>query len=442
MITSPKLFALASVGVLLLGGGTALLACEGPEGPPGATVYVEAGATQGQPGPAGPVGPSGLASVADGGILTASCMLPCHGFKGVVEQWKTSTHYFGAIANTDEVPSWTGPGACGNCHSGDGLEQRLAGNVGVAAGSSAPTGLASGQINYKKGATTGEITYAGQSKVAIISCITCHDITAANDPHVTGASYTPGSFKMRVKTGPNDEMLIEKSSDAGVVDGTPAGKWGVSNTCIACHKSRKDVTNYILPGASISITSSTWGPHEAPQSDIFSGKGGYHYAGKTFKNSTHQTVSGCSSCHMVKVAANGNIPDHSMRPTVATCAAAGCHANVTSFDVSGGQGIVKGQLAELQGLLAGLNLLTRSTAAPYVPITAGELADKRFELDKTMPGNTITDLQAGALYNYLLIARGSGWGVHNPTYTKQLLWDSISQLKPGNLPPAGAPTRP
>jgi len=364
-------------------------------------------------------------------------MLPCHGFKGVVEQWKTSTHYFGAIANTDEVPTWTGAGSCGGCHSGDGLEQRLAGNVGVAVGFTAPPGLASGQLNYKKGAGTGEITYAGQSKVAIVSCITCHDITAANDPHVTGANYTAGTFKLRVKTGPNDQMLIEKSSDAGVVDGTPAGKWGVSNTCISCHKSRKDVTNYITAANTLSTY---WGPHEAPQADIFSGKGGYHFAGKTFNNSTHQTVAGCASCHMVKVAANGNIPDHSMRPTVATCAAAGCHAVVNTFDVAGGQGIVKGQLAELEGLLAGLTLLTRSAAAPYVPMTPGELADKHYELDKPMPGNTINDLTAGALYNYLLVARGSGWGVHNPTYTKQLLWDSIFQLK--GSAPSGAPTRP
>ena len=436
--TLHKILTLGSLGAIVLAGGTALFACEGPEGPPGATVYVEAGAGQGQPGPAGPTGPTGPSGLAttDGG-LTAGCMSPCHGFKGVVEQWKTSTHYFGAIANTEETPSWTGPGACGNCHSGDGLEQRLAGNVGVAAGSTAPTGLTSGQLNYKKGAGTGEITYAGQSKVAVISCITCHDISATNDPHITGANYTAGSFKLRVKSGPADEMLIEKSSVAGTVDGTPAGKWGVSNTCISCHKSRKDVTNYITASNALS---SYWGPHEAPQADVFSGKGGYHYAGKTFNNGTHQTVAGCASCHMVKVAANGNIPDHSMRPTVSSCAAASCHANVTSFDVQGGQGVVKAALGELEGLLAGLNLLTRSAAAPYQPLSASELTDKRYNLDKPMSGNTINEATAGALYNYLLLARGSGWGVHNPTYTKQLLFDSISQLK-GSAPNA-IPTRP
>ena len=144
MTTKPRtLIALGSFGAVVLAGGAALFACEGPEGPPGAIVFVEGG-TPGQPGPAGPVGPpgpSGLATLDGGTSLTTSCMMPCHGFKGIVAQWKTSTHYFGAIANTDEVPTWTGPGPCGNCHSGDGLEQRLASNVGVAAGSSLPTGL-------------------------------------------------------------------------------------------------------------------------------------------------------------------------------------------------------------------------------------------------------------------------------------------------------------
>lgn len=433
--TTRTIIAIGSLGTLLLAASAALFACEGPEGPPGAA---GAAAAPGATGAQGPVGPAGLASP-DGG-LTAGCMSPCHGFKGVVEQWKTSTHYFGVIGNTDEVPTWTGPGACGNCHSGDGLEQRLAGNVGFV-GDAGPVGLASGELNYKKGAAPAEITYAGQSKVAIIGCTTCHDVNAANDPHLTGATYTAGSFKLRVKTGANDQSLLEKSPTSTSITGSPAGKWGASNTCVFCHKSRKDVTSYIT--ATTSITSSTWGPHQAPQSDIFSGAGGYHYVGKTFTNSTHQTVAGCSSCHMVKVAANGNIPDHSMRPSLSACGAAGCHAGAKTFDVLGGQGVVKSALGELEGLLAGLGLLTRSSAAPYVPIgsvVATELTDGRYELDRTMPGNSITDRQAGALYNYLLIARGSGWGVHNPVYTKELLFDSISELKGGA--PAAIPVRP
>jgi hypothetical protein len=48
--------------------------------------------------------------------------------------------------------------------------------------------------------------------------------------------------------------------------------------------------------------------------------------------------------------------------------------------------------------------------------------------------------QAGALYNYLLIARGGGNGVHNPKYTQQLIYDSIFSLT--GKAPVSLPTRP
>jgi hypothetical protein len=48
--------------------------------------------------------------------------------------------------------------------------------------------------------------------------------------------------------------------------------------------------------------------------------------------------------------------------------------------------------------------------------------------------------QAGALYNYLLIARRKDEGVHNIKYTAELLWDSIQLLKGAN--PAFISVRP
>src|SRR5262245_30150236 len=95
---------------------------EGPGGPPG---------TEGERGPIGPegqkgpVGPPGADGGTPEGGLTAGCLAPCHGFGGIVEQWKTSTHYATYIANLggEEVPSWTGSTACGNCHAIDGVEQ-------------------------------------------------------------------------------------------------------------------------------------------------------------------------------------------------------------------------------------------------------------------------------------------------------------------------------
>jgi hypothetical protein len=46
----------------------------------------------------------------------------------------------------------------------------------------------------------------------------------------------------------------------------------------------------------------------------------------------------------------------------------------------------------------------------------------------------------GALYNYLLLARGSGGGVHNPLYVRQLIFDSVLELT--NNPPATVTIRP
>jgi hypothetical protein len=58
-----------------------------------------------------------------------------------------------------------------------------------------------------------------------------------------------------------------------------------------------------------------------------------------------------------------------------------------------------------------------------------------------MPGVTgLTADQAGALYNYLILARGSAGGVHNPIYVRQLVYDSV--LAVTGSAPATIPTRP
>ena len=429
MLRSVTLSVVASAALVALLG---MASCEGPEGPAGPAGAAGVPAASGTAGTPGGVGPAG---VADGG-LSVGCMSPCHGFNGIVEQWKTSTHFLAQLANTEEVPTWTGPAACGNCHASDGLPRRLAGTVNASGTGPANTKL--GEVNYLLGTTVKEATYSGQSSVASIGCATCHDTGASSDPHITGGNYVAGSFKLRTPSGANDQMYLEKSPAVGVVTGMPAGKWGVSNTCVGCHKSRKDVTQYIA--ASNDVTSRNWGPHEGPHADIFSGLGGYSFPGKTYKNSSHQSLGGCSSCHMGKSAANGNMPDHSMRVTMQSCQAAGCHVGATTFDVLGGQGTVKSALGELRGLLNDAGFLTRSETAPYAALTASELADTHFALDKTRPTAGLTADQAGALYDYLLVARGSASGVHNPAYTKELIFDSVFALK--GAAPAAIPTRP
>lgn len=344
-----------------------------------------------------------------------------------------------------DEPVWTSAATCGNCHAIDGLERRVAGTVTIADGGVA-TDINKGHINYKaaSGAAT-EAVYSGFGKNAIIHCTTCHAFTPTNDPHNTG-KYDPGQAPLRVPSATGDTVFIEKSpADAGAPVGQSVA-YKAGNTCVYCHKSRKDVTFYIT--ASNRISSATWGPHQGPQADLYSGLGGYNFAAAKYGTSVHTTIAnGCVSCHMVGVASNKNVPDHSMTPALSYCKT--CHTTFSgsSYDVQSGQSAVRAAIRELQAALNAKGLLTRSEAKPYFALTDSEMADGNFALDRTRPGSNpdgsdqVLDAPtAGAVYNYLVIARGGDFGVHNPTYTKQLLWDSIRQIKGTN--PTSMTSRP
>jgi len=364
-----------------------------------------------------------------------------------VSQYQGSTHYqvFLSDVDTTTAAEWTAPGgACGNCHAIDALQQRVAGNVGTN-GDAGVVNLASGELQYLDPTTNKPkyATYAGTATLAQVYCTTCHAVTSANDPHVTGLPWTPGSFPLQVSPD-GGSVFLEKSPTAGVVTGSDAGFYGPGDTCMWCHRSRVDVNNAIA--ATTAITDTRWGPHEGPQADIFTGQGGYHYAGQTYGTSTHQQKLSCVDCHMPNAASNSNVPDHSFNPQLSVCAS--CHTPApTSFDVGGGEAVIKGALTDLERALNGLGWLTRSSSAPYAPLTdpdggGGEVGDGNWTNDNPMPGQTLTADQAGALYNYLLVARGGAFGVHNPLYEEQLVYDSFVAAMPGQVPPTFSSGRP
>ncbi|HXX68462.1 MAG TPA: hypothetical protein VEK07_14835 [Polyangiaceae bacterium] len=412
------------------------LGCTGPTGPQGATGATGPTGPQGATGPAGPAGeagPPGLSGLsADGGLIPVGCLSPCHGFYGVVAQYEGSTHYQVYLANVDTTTAqeWVTPGLpCGNCHAIDGIQQRVTGNVGTDADAGV-VNLAYGELQYWDPTlhppAANYATYAGTATVAQVYCTTCHDVTPQNDPHVTGVPWTPGSFPLYVSPDAG-AIYIEKSPEAGVVVGTNAGFYGPGDTCMWCHRSRVDVTNYISADAGTAITSIYWGPHEGPQADVFTAQGGYEYGGQSYGTSTHQQELSCVDCHMPNVADNQNVPDHTFNPQLSVCVS--CHAGATSFDVAGGESLTKAAMTDLERALNDQGWLTRSTAAPYAALTdpdggGGQVGDGNWADDTPAPGHTLTAGQAGALYNYILIARGGAYGVHNPLYVQQLLYDS------------------
>lgn len=421
----------------------------------GAAVLVVA-ACGGDDGAVGPMGPAGSAGKAgppgigvDGGAITglsAGCLSPCHGFEGVVTQYRTSSHFlaYQELA-AEEGPTWTAPGvACGNCHAIDALAQRVGGNVQTAAGGSVAN-LSTGELQYKH-PTTGALatsTYAGNAPTAQVYCTTCHAVTETNDPHRTGIPWTPGSFPLRVPSEASS-ITIEKSptnaSVTGSLASSPTGSYGTGTTCMWCHRSRVDVTNY-LADTNNRLTNVHWGPHEGPQADVFTGVGGYHFPTKAYAQSTHAQRLTCTSCHMVGVAANGNVADHSFQANLAACTS--CHAGAKTFDINGGEGQVRAALTEFETWLNTNGWITRNEAAPYSALGASQVGDGNWAHDMPNPTGPITALsrdQAGAFYNYILVARGGAFGVHNPVYARQLLWDSFSAL--AGRPLASIPTRP
>jgi len=401
---------LAVLGVSAAG---VVVACSGPEGAQGPAGPAGSNGAQGTPGPQGPAGEAGAPGTLPDGGLTVGCLMPCHGFNGVVAQYETSVHYAAYVDNLNggEVATWTGATACGNCHAEDGIQQRVAGNVGIV-GDAGVTNLAYGELEYRS-STNGavnESTYAGQAKVAAVYCTTCHAVTNANDPHITGLPWTPGSFPFQVPVDAGDGVFIEKSPNA-TITGTNVGPLAESNTCIWCHRSRKDVTNYITASNNVSAY---WGPHEGPQADVYSAKGGYQFASKTYGTSTHQSKLSCTDCHMPPVATNEGVPNHSFYPQLSVCQ--NCHADAGSFDVIGGETTIQNALTAVQGALVAKGWLTG--------VDGGVAAAGTWDTDTPASASGLTADQAGALYDYLLVARGGAYGVHNPVYAQELLYDA------------------
>jgi hypothetical protein len=383
----------------------------------------------------------------DGGVaIPVGCLSPCHGFNGVVAQFQTSVHYTEYLVNVSSATPetmWTTPGAaCGNCHAIDALQQRVTGNVSTSDGGSV-VNLAGGELQYRAPGTNAlsSANYTGSATVAEVYCTTCHAVTNANDPHKTGIPWTPGSFPLQIADD-GGAVYVEKSPTTAAVTGTDAGNFGPGDTCMWCHRSRVDITNYITPTGN-QITTVFWGPHEGPQADLFTGVGGYHFPGQTYGESTHEQRLSCVDCHMVPVADNSSVPDHSFNPNLSACLS--CHATATTFDVNGFESDVKAALTQIETWFNAQGLLTRATATPYIPLTPTQLGDGNWAEDMPVPGSgtdggLLTQNQAGALYDYILVARGGAYGVHNPKYIGQILYDSYNALT--TAPLTAFPTRP
>ena len=431
--------------------------CEGPRG---------------KMGPAGTDGTNGTNGVngtnGTNGVDAIACLAPCHNSGGVWEQYYDSGH-FAEILLTEEQETFTNNTgrSCAACHAKDGIASRL---DGMATSGGTLTSPELGHLNYLVTATSkaAEAGYDGEANFAQIRCLTCHVAKTDADNHHKNVMYTLGNLPLRVSTTAG--MYIEKSTAPTTLTGTQLTNYGSGNTCLMCHKSRKDVTDYIN-ATNVALTSRHWGPHEGPGADLYSGKGGYEFSGKTYSSSTHVTVltKACVNCHMTPITDNDSYPNHDFKAKVEACAVSGCHVGATSID-----GIQTTSVANLETLLKQLQDMFNAYDLSAVPnATNGILSQEdnsaaandsvaatsdpklstsattRFaniyhdavRMQRVPSFNSTTGRwtssnisvsipkdHAGALYNYFIVVRSKGYGYHNYKYAAQLIYDSIEAM--------------
>ncbi len=272
----------------------------------------------------------------------------------------------------------------------------------------------------------------------VIACGACHD------PH--NATY---EFQLRAY----GEATIPITGEA--VDA------GISATCVECHNGRRDAAylpSYIAGDESRSI-------HGNPQGVVYYGIKGYADFGGTVTvgNSQHRTLveEGCVQCHMAETPGRDGhsvdeavpgallVGEHSFAMSALlsdnvteaenvdnSCNTEGCHTGLTTYNRGAfgdydGDGTVEGIQDEVQGLLDVLQ--AAMGAADPDAVVDGAVRSSDIGGDSGVIDDPIV---RQALWNYWLVANDGSLGVHNTTYTVQLLQKTYFALTNTNVPGA------
>lgn len=240
---------------------------------------------------------------------------------------------------------------------------------------------------------TGRDTTAANIPIPTrIDCKTCHDSHTSFKNEVDGPDYAlRGLHEVNLLMFGNEQKLDFESN---------------SNLCANCHQPRTLGPVGDAEG-NFRITSSHYGPHHGPQATYVQGIGAYEFAGSesypTAGTSTHATGGACVACHMGEADQMGG--GHSFTANVAACTS--CHSDASTLDINGIQTEVHELLVDLKGLLT----------------TKGILDDE----GHVKPGTYSVEL-AGAFYNYIGIEEDRSLGVHNPSYIKAVLKNTIAAM--------------
>lgn len=333
---------------------------------------------QGPPGVAGNDGADGIDGVDgangengdDGKDGNGSC-IECHSnttlLKSKTLQFEASAHSLGTRFDRG--------GECSGCHSTEGFLAR------------------------KDFASISEIFDLDLTDQTPISCYTCHNIHA---------THSDDDWSLSFADEVTETIFGNVSPDH---DSYGFGDQGNSNQCLQCHQAR-DRGNIPAADATGEVTtgSTHWGPHYGVQGNVFVGKAGVHVGSGIPSTNFHGNIANaCITCHMQNA-------DHSLEVDYEYCAS--CHQSAENAEdkVASLHTTVHDKLFELGALLESKGVMTEN-------IEDGELVGYS-------PANgTFTADEAKALWNYMVVYQDHSYGVHNPSYIKKLLDNSIALVK-------------
>jgi hypothetical protein len=254
-----------------------------------------------------------------------------------------------------------------------------------------------GYVNFTKGrgTDTRALNLGSQN---MISCQTCHDQHGNS----------------------NDRWLRNRPAGSDTLATGFHYSIGKGNTCADCHKARKNNVTFVQTR----VTSSTWGPHHGPQTDVLLGKNAATFPGyPPYISGSHGIANSdaCIDCHMAPIDTNANIINkvggHSFNMRndslnydfVAPCK--NCHGNINTHfsDLMAPQdydssGTIQSWQQEIAGCIHNL-----AQALPHIG-TSDTVNWSAIAADS----NNVTKRKA--YWNYLLLTEDKSQGFHNPFF--------------------------
>ncbi|MBN2083330.1 PKD domain-containing protein [bacterium] len=316
---------------------------------------------------------------------------------GAGTEWVNSGHANFLLEEEGTVEHYLTVGSCNPCHSGK--------QFAVIHQGEDPLDLSG-------------LTVDDPLEEHLITCATCHD------PH-------SNQFAAQLRVNPEADVIIP--FDEVAVNG------GKGNICIECHNGRRTRSDYddqIVEG------SGHFGPHGNPQGAMFFGVMGadlgnptvaadydYEHPHLTWNEDT------CITCHMYSrpyiSSDDPALHGHEFAPRFERCIT--CHTNYTADDAEAFWTWVEEYQAEIDALLEEF-----VAAWPAAWLDEGEPISVEAEVgDGTGPpaDDPVGNAYRAALWNYYLALNDATRGVHNPTFTKDLLEQAIAAVEALNAAP-------